>query len=1046
MPPNAGRGTKVGRVVGTVCALCLLAIAVGVFFHYQTAPPSPQQPDAEDDHRLVSTATVADIAATSERRVEPAPPRSPLEPRVEAAPIPPHFPAPLPDDALPPSPPDGYSFIEVSPQEMPTAPMKRRAQPKHTPAGGLDWLDAPAAIDELAQQAAAARRDWTFGWLRLAPGASAGDLRAALRRHGGELLGTAGGLVRASLPGRRGSLRAIAELPAVQGLGAVPPARKAAAPFLEEVRQAAEQTPVFITLMADDPDGRWRQGLEERGAAVGRFDAQLRVYEAAADFDALAAIADADFVLAIEPVSGVAPAHSTAVPAMGADKLRWHRRPGIFRGIGGTPVPIGVLDTGLNISHPDIGTMRDSICGANFDILDSASDRDLWVDVGGHGTHVTGTIAGNGFLQPALAGMAPAVRHLRIAKVLSPRGYGSGVSIGRGMSFLATPSRCGTDGPAAKPLIVNMSLAGVGNAFEGRGFGERKLDATVWTHRQLYVVAQANSAEFAFSNYGAAKNSLAVGAVTDAGDLAGFSSWGPTADGRLAPQVVATGVELMSAEGNGANAGYDEASGTSMAAPSVAGVAALLMSASPAHREHPALARAQLMASAIKPDAWLDDPKAFAPNNSSGPGTLQNQYGLGKVSAHTAVLNRSGRDGWASGSAAVTLEDGEFGYQDIEVPAGARRLVVVLIWDEPPADTITASVLNDLDLWVDHQGDCDGGRCGEYASRSPIDNVEWVVVRDPPPGVYRLKVLGERIHGEAPRAALAWSVVRGASTPQLRVSVAQQQVYAERVRELYTVDLTIAADGYVAAGATLRIDGPDDLVTHGSLVSREDNTDGPPYKRSREGRVIALGEIAAGERQTVSLTLRRSSGPSAVRMFFALGAWNALGDVAFVRCDAARRGGAVGAVGLVREACERRLFARCRTRRARGGASLQPALGDVRTRRTGIQQRGWPAVAVHLVWLDGSRLRLPSVRHHQQRRTAGSVRGARASLPSPPQYAKRFGDSRGSGGATVLDSLDERVQHPTLALGPALGATLASVSSPLVAARGPAQRRLPQCR
>ena len=882
MPPNVGHGRRGIRAGAVICALGLLVICIGAAFHYQAEPPTPQQTDVEAVKRLVATATLADIAAVSDSRTEATGQHQPPpQPQVEAAPIPAHFPAPLPDDPLPPSPPDGYSFVEVSAQEMSKAPIEGPAQPKPAPADNLNWLGASDAIDVLAQQAAAAGREWTFGWLRLAPDAAPSDLRAALRRHGGELLGTAGHLVRARLPGAEAQLRAIAELPAVEGLGAVPPAHKAAALFLDEVRQAVEQTPVFITLMADDPDGRWRRGLEERGAVVGRFDAHLRTYTVAADFDALSAIAEADFVLAIEPVSSVAPAHSTAVPVMGADALRTHVQSGTFRGIGGAPIPIGVLDTGLNVNHPDIGAMRGSICGANFDILDSASDQDLWVDFDGHGTHVTGTIAGNGLLQPALAGMAPAVRHLRIAKVLSPRGRGSDAGIGRGMSFLATRSRCGTDGPAVKPLIVNMSLAWVSRAFEGRGFSERKLDALVWTHRQLYVVAQANSDEFGFSNYAAAKNSLAVGAVRDAGDIAGFSSWGPTADGRLAPQVVATGVALRSAQGDGEDGGYNELSGTSMAAPSVAGVAALLMSASPAHREQPALARARLMASAVKPDVWLDNPKAFAPDNSAGPGTLQNQYGLGKVSAHTAVLNRDREDGWVSGGAAVTLKTGEFGYQDIEVPAGARRLEVVLTWDEPPADTITASVLNDLDLWVDHQGDCDGSRCGEHSSRSLVDNVEWVVVRDPPPGTYRLKVLGERIHGEAPRAALAWTVVRGATTPQLRVTAAQRHVCAER-DELYSLDLTVTADEYIAAGATLRIDSPDHLVVHGSLVSRQDKADGPPRKMD-EDRIIALGEIAAGEKQQVALTLRRSyGGATALRLHFTAGAWNAAGDATFV--------------------------------------------------------------------------------------------------------------------------------------------------------------------
>ena len=297
----AGGGSKGFRAGALVCALGLVAIGIVAVFHYEAVPPAPPQPEAETVKGLVATATVADIAAASERRAESTRQRQAPPPHVEAAPIPALSPAPSPDDPLPPSPPEGYSFVEVARQAMSTAPIEGPAQPKPAPADKLDWLGAADAVDALAQQAAVARRDWTFGWLRLAPDAAPGELRAALRRQGGELLGMAGRLVRARLPGAEAPLRAIAELPAVDALGAVPPARKIAAPFLEEVRQAAEPTPVFITLMADDPDGRWRRGLEERGAVVGGFDAQLRVYAAAADFEALSAIAKADYVLAIEP-------------------------------------------------------------------------------------------------------------------------------------------------------------------------------------------------------------------------------------------------------------------------------------------------------------------------------------------------------------------------------------------------------------------------------------------------------------------------------------------------------------------------------------------------------------------------------------------------------------------------------------------------------------------------------------------------------------------------------------------------------------------------
>ena len=117
-----------------------------------------------------------------------------------------------------------------------------------------------------------------------------------------------------------------------------------------------------------------------------------------------------------------------------------------FRGTTGSAVPIGVMDTGLNINHLDISTHRSSICGANFDSYDPRmEDADLWVDEHGHGTHVTGTVAGNGFAEPRYAGMAPGVAHIRFAKVLGRDGGGFSDGVHRGMEFLAKASACGSE-------------------------------------------------------------------------------------------------------------------------------------------------------------------------------------------------------------------------------------------------------------------------------------------------------------------------------------------------------------------------------------------------------------------------------------------------------------------------------------------------------------------------------------------------------------------------------------------------------------------------
>ena len=175
------------------------------------------------------------------------------------------------------------------------------------------------------------------------------------------------------------------------------------------------------------------------------------------------------------------------------------------------------------------------------------------------------------------------------------------------------------------------------------------------------------------------------------------------------------------------------------------------------------------MASAIKPDAWLENAAGFPANNSNGPGTLQAQYGLGKASARTSVLNRDQAEGWISGGAITELEAAQYAWHDIVVPEDASRLDLVMTWGEPPTDTIGSAVLNDLDLWLDRDGDCGPEACGEHVSASRVDNVEWIILRNPPSGVYRAKPAARRVYTSAPRAPLAWTVIRGASTPSLRI-------------------------------------------------------------------------------------------------------------------------------------------------------------------------------------------------------------------------------------------------------------------------------------
>ena len=843
---------------------------------------SPAADELAEKDRQAEEAAKALIAAQS-RSIDAVGGQLPVSADPPAM-APPGF-EPSPLAARPPVPPAGYAFAARHGVER--GPMTA-ADFDRVPTPPPDWMASGEAV--LAEQAALTGRDWTYAWVKLAEDAGLGDLEEVLEIGGGEILGQSGDMVRARLPGDVARLRVIAAAPSVAGIGALPAHEKLLGDLPERLRAGApdDDVPVWITLMDGDGDGRWRRALRGMGAVVGRFDPAIRSYAATLPLGALGRVASADFVLGMETIGRLEPALEFATAAMGADAMRvFEGSAGLYSGVGGASVPVGVMDSGLNVGHPDISSNRRSICGVNVTDPNRERDQDLWFDRSGHGTAVAGIVLGNGAMNPSRAGMAPQVQDIRFAKVIAG---GSALGFGRAMDWLARPTQCG-DGVGRKALVVSASvISAAGRSFDGRSAVERKADASAWTARQLVVTPTGNWGHNGmFNSLASAKNTFSVGATDNSGDIADFSSRGPSYDGRLLPNVVAPGVGVTSTDGAGRRS-YVDGTGTSYAVPAVAGVAALVMDAVPGLRGESAALRAHLMATAIKPDGFLGDADGFRSNNTGGPGRLQNAYGLGKVSARTAVLTRDGDDGWIGGTAAFDADAESYVYRDIVVPPGASRLDVVLTWDEPPAELIINPVLHDLDLWVDPHASCASvARCGRYASVSRKDNVEWLILRDPAPGIYRVKALPNRVYGAAPRAGLAWNVVRGDTTPTLAVEAGAERIEATP-NEPFDVAVTVSSDGYVAAGTRLRVDcraalGTEichdlELVDAGaSLAAGEDGT---PRRFGRiAGTEFPLGEIGPDERQTVTLRLRRGIAGS-FRLHFSASGWNARGGSASV--------------------------------------------------------------------------------------------------------------------------------------------------------------------
>jgi hypothetical protein len=248
----------------------------------------------------------------------------------------------------------------------------------------------------------------------------------------------------------------------------------------------------------------------------------------------------------------------------------------------------------------------------------------------------------------------------------------------------------------------------------------------------------------------AAKNVIAVGAIDSSGTIATFSSRGPARDGRVKPDVVARGVAVFSTRPGNA---YGNKQGTSMSAPAVTGMSALLVeqwrrtfaNADPA----PAVLKTLFIAGAE--DLGNDGPDYT--------------YGFGMVNAKNSVdlIIADGGAGRRVKTASLA-QDAMFAAP--MTVTGGQNLRVVVGWSDPeviifPSDGIaTSALVNDIDLRVITPGGetvlpyvLDRTRPTFEATRgvNTIDNTEVVEIRNAAAGTYRVEVEGSRITAQSPQ-------------------------------------------------------------------------------------------------------------------------------------------------------------------------------------------------------------------------------------------------------------------------------------------------------
>lgn len=243
------------------------------------------------------------------------------------------------------------------------------------------------------------------------------------------------------------------------------------------------------------------------------------------------------------------------------------------KGYKGEGITIAVIDTGTAM-HSDLTRPQNRIIG----FKDLINNKDRPYDDNGHGSHVSGIIAGNGYSSNGkYVGVAPKANILSI-KALDESGGGSSSNIIEAISYIIeTKDKYNTK-------IINLSIGTPANSICEKDPLCRAVKKAVEAGL-IVVVAAGNSGpgKGTILSPGTSVNAITVGAVDDKrtidpfdDTIAPFSSRGPTLEGLRKPDLFAPGVNINSISNKYLDS-YSSLSGTSMATPLVSGAIALML-------------------------------------------------------------------------------------------------------------------------------------------------------------------------------------------------------------------------------------------------------------------------------------------------------------------------------------------------------------------------------------------------------------------------------------------------------------------------------------
>lgn len=454
------------------------------------------------------------------------------------------------------------------------------------------------------------------------------------------------------------------------------------------------------------------------------------------------------------------------------------------QGIFGEGQTVGIIDTGID---PDMCFFRDTSLGLpptnpcnGGTVINAAQRKVVAVDfltasecaggIGGgewdthdHGTHVAGTVAGDNFANPLVHdtadGMAPGAKLVIQDAGFATDNCGDLPGIGCPVVDLNPIFQQAYDQGAR--LHTNSwgdnENAPVQNNYSA---GSQDVDEFMWNHKDFQIFFAAGNSGPGSGSVGSpstAKSAVSVGATlrgTSAESMASFSSCGPTADGRIKPEVTVPGSSIVSANNDGNvgtnNCGTLSLSGTSMASPGAAGLAALIRQyyadgwyptggevSTDGFTPSAALVRATLVNSAVG-----------MANTTAIPANCQ---GWGRVLLENALFFTGQSRGLRAEDAAAPFATGSSGEDrtfNYTVANGGEPLKVTLAWtDFPSTPAANPNLVNDLDLrvtgptgtlWLGNV--FSGGASATGGSADRRNTLEQVLLPAPATGAYTVTV------------------------------------------------------------------------------------------------------------------------------------------------------------------------------------------------------------------------------------------------------------------------------------------------------------------